>query len=531
MDSPQAVPIVLIVFNRPKETREVFARIRDWAPEGLYIIADGPRKGSIQDEVRCQAARAVIDEGVDWPCRVKKLYADENMGCGRRILSGLNTVFEHEDWAIILEDDCVPSPSFFPFAAELLKRYEQTPEIMQISGNRWNLGTLAAEDKEDYFFSRIPPCWGWATWRRAWSQMSWDAPDWPRERNDPSFFSKFHNEHEKRRIKHHWDAHFLEGQNSWAYRWHYTIYKHNALSIIPLKNLIVNIGCNLAGTHTQGGLVPVFSYEHETQTFPLKHPEEIVVSELYDAHYEKLSVDFYTPKINISERIKGPLRKLKRLGLSLSTRLNPKIKAACSARNQRLAEAFPAIKKTSTHPGKYSIHKTLELIQAMRPKHILEIGSGSAPLHLLDETGNMRPCPHVTVITHKASASALIQSAIDYFSQQKKATCVQAPLEETDFSLDGSFWYSKSVVTKSLKAKPPVDFLWIHGPVNAHNGSSLPLYTAIPELKAQLTARCTIIICPTSASEAVFLSETLRKSTGLQFKNAYARYGCLMHTP
>lgn len=531
MDFPKDIPIVLIIFNRPKETREVFARIRDWAPTNLYVIADAPRKGSTQDEARCQSARAVIDNEVDWPCQLIKLYADENMGCGRRIVSGLNSVFENEDCAIILEDDCVPDPSFFPFTAELLERYEQTPQIMQICGSTWDLGSLAQNTDDAYFFSRFPLCWGWATWRRAWKHMQWDAPDWPHDRDNDDFFASFHNKSEKRRMKKHWDALFLEGKNSWAYRWHYAIHKQEGLSIVPVKNLVVNIGCGLDGTHTQAGQISAHSYAHETQTFPLTHPKEIEVNELYDAHYEALNAAFYAPRMNFSEYIKAPLRKLKRRLLSLSTHLNPKIKNACNLRSQRITQAFPDFKQTSTYPSKYSIHHTLDLIQKTSPKHILELGSGSASIYLLSETSALSPSPQTTIITNNTNDVTLAESAISYFSLEKTTTCVCVPLEEAVDSLDGSFWYSKTLVSQSLKGQPPIDFLWVHGPVDSRSRSSLPLYSAIPGLKPYLASHCTIVICPTNASEAVLLSEELRKNMGLYFKNAYAQYGCLIHTP
>jgi len=531
MDSPKAISIALIIFNRPKETREVFARIRDWAPEKLYIIADAPRKGNIQDEARCQATRAIIDNGVDWPCAVTKLYAKENMGCGRRIVSGLNSVFENEDNAIILEDDCVPDLSFFQFTAELLERYEQTPEVMQICGSTWDLGNLSQGDDDAYFFSKFPLCWGWATWRRAWKHMKWDAPDWPDDRNDEGFFASFHHKCEKKRMKNHWDALFFGGKNSWAYRWHYAMHKQEGLSIVPMKNLVVNIGCGLDGTHTQAGQISAHSYAHEIQAFPLTHPNQIEVNELYDAHYEELNAQFYAPKINFGEYIKSPLRKLKHRLLSLCTQLNPKIKTACNARYQRITQAFPHIKQTSTYPGKYTVYRTLDLIQKTAPKHILELGSGPASLHLLSETSNAPQLPRITILTDSTTDVTLTQSAIDYFSLKATATCLHAPLKETTNSLDGSFWYSKTLVDEFLKEKPPVDFLWLHGPVNSYKESSLPLYTAIPELKPYLAPHCTIVICPTNASEAVLISEEIRKSTGLHFKNAYAQYGCLIHTP
>jgi len=42
-------------------------------------------------------------------------FSEKNLGCKIRISSGLNWVFSKVDHAIILEDDCIPDPSFFSF--------------------------------------------------------------------------------------------------------------------------------------------------------------------------------------------------------------------------------------------------------------------------------------------------------------------------------------------------------------------------------------------------------------------------------
>src|SRR5690606_39168635 len=103
---------------------------------------------------------------VDWDCEVHRNYAESNMGCGRRPSSGISWVFEHVDRAIILEDDCVPDPTFFPFCEEMLERYAGDPRVMQISGR--SVYDTAPQSHYSYYFSRQLNCWGWATWARAW---------------------------------------------------------------------------------------------------------------------------------------------------------------------------------------------------------------------------------------------------------------------------------------------------------------------------------------------------------------------------
>src|SRR6266404_4767750 len=130
-------PLAFIVFNRPDLTAKVFERIREARPEHLLVVCDGPRKDVATDAQRVAEVRALIANGVDWPCKVVRNYAETNMGCRERAASGLNWVFSLTEEAIILEDDCLPDPSFFPYCEEMLERYRDTPEVMHINGTNF----------------------------------------------------------------------------------------------------------------------------------------------------------------------------------------------------------------------------------------------------------------------------------------------------------------------------------------------------------------------------------------------------------
>lgn len=156
--------IVFLIFNRPEETARTFAAIKAARPSTLLVVADGPRLDRAGEQELCARTRTVID-GVDWPCEVLRNFADANIGCGRRVSSGLDWAFSQVDEAVILEDDCLPDPSFFPYCDELLERYRTDERIMMVSGNNFQNG--ASRTWDSYYFSRLPHCWGWATWRRA----------------------------------------------------------------------------------------------------------------------------------------------------------------------------------------------------------------------------------------------------------------------------------------------------------------------------------------------------------------------------
>ncbi|OUC08639.1 hemolytic protein HlpA-like protein, partial [Litorilinea aerophila] len=158
-------PVIFLIFNRPDTTAQVFAEIAKARPRRLLVVADGPRPHRPDDVEKCSATRAVI-ERVDWPCEVSCDFAEENLGGRRRISSGLTWAFSQVEAAIVLEDDCLPHPTFFPFCEELLNRYCHDERIMAITGDNFQFGR--SRTKYSYYFSRYFHSWGWATWRRAW---------------------------------------------------------------------------------------------------------------------------------------------------------------------------------------------------------------------------------------------------------------------------------------------------------------------------------------------------------------------------
>ena len=169
-------PVAMIGFNRADRARRVFAAVREARPEKLFLIADGPRADRAGEAERCAEVRRIMT-AVDWPCAVETNFAAENMGCRARIVSGLGWVFEQVEEAIILEDDCLPDASFFPYCAELLERYRERPEVAYISG--FNPLEREYTEAASYAFTSVVCMWGWATWRRTWQQYDEHMRGWP----------------------------------------------------------------------------------------------------------------------------------------------------------------------------------------------------------------------------------------------------------------------------------------------------------------------------------------------------------------
>mgnify|MGYP001115841842 CR=1 FL=1 len=275
-----STPVVLILFKRPELTRKVIESISKVQPRHLYVIADGPREDCPDEKAHCDEARAIVEE-IDWDCEIFKNYSDKNLGCQQRIYSGLNWVFDQVESAIILEDDCLAHPSFFPFCEELLQMYEDDERIAAISGNNFQFGRERTENS--YYFSRYPHCWGWATWRRAWSHCDITMDSWPVVRQKKYLSSVFSN---SRSIQ-YWTSKFQNTYekkiDSWAFPWALSCWLQSELTILPSKNLVANIGFGADGTHHRSQKTPFANIPALPIEFPLKHPRFVVRNSQADA--------------------------------------------------------------------------------------------------------------------------------------------------------------------------------------------------------------------------------------------------------
>jgi hypothetical protein len=271
-------PVALIIFNRPDTTAKVFDAIRQAKPPLLLVIADGARSTKVGEAEKCAATRAIID-GVDWDCEVRTNYSDVNLGCGKRVSSGIDWVFQQVEEAIILEDDCLPHLSFFQFCEELLAEYRHDPRIMAISGNNFQKGQHYSD--ASYYFSRYNHVWGWASWRRAWQHYDFAMTKWPEIRDKGWLNSVFEHSDSVR----YWTAEFDKvygGQiDTWDYQWTFACWIQNSLTILPEVNLISNLGFNADATHTKKD-TPFANQSLYPAKLPLVHPRFVLRNSVAD---------------------------------------------------------------------------------------------------------------------------------------------------------------------------------------------------------------------------------------------------------
>ncbi|HHX67517.1 MAG TPA: hemolysin activation protein [Gallicola sp.] len=311
------VPVALIFFNRPAQFKKVFEIVSRVKPSKLFLIQDGARLGNGNDMKRIDECRQIV-EAIDWECEVHKNYSTDNLGCGKRVYTGITWAFEHVDRLIILEDDCVPSMSFFPFCTELLEKYVDDPRVGMISG----MNHLNSFDKipYDYTFARVGSIAGWATWKRSWETIEYNF-SFLEEENTIRLLENFlkHNKISTKLLENALKkkAKIDNGEklSSWSYQRGFNDYLHSALIIVPKFNLMTNIGLTEDSVHSVNdirkvpiGLRKIYKLELFEMNTPLKHPKYIIE----DYEYNKLVNKIMKPKglIKYTRRIESIVYRL-----------------------------------------------------------------------------------------------------------------------------------------------------------------------------------------------------------------------------
>jgi hypothetical protein len=241
-------PILFLVFNRPYTTSKVFEKICQAKPPRLYVAGDGPRKNFSGEEEKVNQVRD-ISTRIDWPCELKTLFRDKNLGCKKGVSKAISWFFEHEEQGIILEDDCVPHSDFFIFCENLLDRYSKEHKVTTITGS--NFQSNKRRGDASYYFSKYNHCWGWASWRRSWKNYDGEIKFWPRLKDSKDWHDFITDNVERKYWNKIFDLVYAGKIDSWAYPWLISTWYKNGLTATPNVNLISNIGFGEDATHTK----------------------------------------------------------------------------------------------------------------------------------------------------------------------------------------------------------------------------------------------------------------------------------------
>lgn len=263
---PLKTAVLFLVFNRLDTTKQVFEAIRTAKPPRLYVAADGARESREGEAEKVNAVREYILSNIDWECEVKTLFREQNFGCKMAVSGAITWFFSNEEMGIILEDDCLPTQSFFWFCEELLEKYKDDMRVGQISGDNFQKGIKRGE--ADYYFSIYNHIWGWASWANRWKNYDVSLNTFENanfinhlieEKNTNQYWKNVFDEMTEQKI------------DTWDYQWTFTLWNQNQFTILPNVNLISNVGFGADATHTIGDseFSKLIAHELILKTHPL----------------------------------------------------------------------------------------------------------------------------------------------------------------------------------------------------------------------------------------------------------------------
>lgn len=273
-------PILFLIFNRPDTTKRVFQRIRQAKPKVVFVAADGPRSDKPNEAQLCKETRSIVTENIDWDCEVYTLFRDHNLGCGNAVSEAIQWFFEHVEEGIILEDDCLPESTFFPYCSKLLEIYRNSDQVKMISGFNY-FHKRPRLWRDDYFFSNYFSIWGWASWKNRIEQIDWAQNSSQTEEK----FDVFREHFEDSVISEHLHKMYLKSikgeLDTWDIKMVTNFIQSNGLCAFPLKNQVSNIG--FSGTRSTSRNV----YHLNSLTLPI---------DVFKLKEKKVAIDTKTNK-------------------------------------------------------------------------------------------------------------------------------------------------------------------------------------------------------------------------------------------
>ena len=285
---PFATPILLLIFNRPDKTRQVFEEIRRCRPTQLFVAGDGPRPSKPADAGLCQETRNIAT-AADWPCAVHTLFRKENLGCKYGPAGAIDWFFKNVEEGIILEDDDLPDQSFFTFCAEMLEKYRNNPQVMHIGGVNLQQNNTDFKCAESYYFSRMANIWGWASWRRAWKFYDVEVRRWSEAKEKKLLYDIFDNGLAAYTLGKKFQLYHEGKLPAYDGPWTFACLVNKGLCIYPKYNLISNIGYGAGATNLTVSDAMWDNQPTHQMPFPLTHPQTIALDPDAEAYNMEVS--------------------------------------------------------------------------------------------------------------------------------------------------------------------------------------------------------------------------------------------------
>lgn len=240
--------VLFETYIRDDYARVSFDAIKKAKPKKLYFYSNKAREDHPDDLRRNELIRSWVKE-IDWDCDLHTFFREEYVDQYTSLSGAINWVFENEEQAIILEDDCVASLAFFDYCEKMLDKYKDEPRIWMISGD--NYMEEYNPHGYDIMYTKDMQIYGWASWRDRWNKIDWNY-DFISDYEKSGFIDSFFSTNKQRKfykklfsLQHE----FIMRTHCWDFVFVNTGWIHNALAVFPSKNLVENIG--LDGVHAK----------------------------------------------------------------------------------------------------------------------------------------------------------------------------------------------------------------------------------------------------------------------------------------
>jgi hypothetical protein len=297
----QDTPILFLIFNRIEQAKRVFSAIRLRKPKSLFISGDGPRAENEKEVLQCNMVREAIVNSIDWPCEVHTNFLKKNLGCKYAVSGAIKWFFENVENGIVLEDDCLPSPSFFDYCETLLRAYKDDSRVGMISGHNYFGKTSCRGD-----YSIITTCgvWGWAAWRRAIEGYDPDRSALL-ERSSASVETLCLNKNAEAALLRNAMRAARNEIDTWDYQMCEHLITRGMLTIVPSINLIRNIGFELDSTHTAS--IPKWYID---EFYNYSHPIRLSTVFKIDKRLARKVESLFAPKSSVTEVAKDLVKRV-----------------------------------------------------------------------------------------------------------------------------------------------------------------------------------------------------------------------------
>lgn len=311
MSNPQKLPVLVLAFNRADHVEQAMKAIQEYKPDRIYLECDGARKHKNGEIEAVEATRQVMLNMVDWPCEVKTLFREENMGCAHAVFDAISWFFKHEEYGVIVEDDIVLSQDFFKLCEDLLPRYKNEDRIMEISARNQSFRT---DINNTYVYAQCYHCWGWASWRRAWAKM--DMSMSATKHMSIHYLVRRLGLFRGLMMHYYFISAYknLDTFSSWATRWYLSILDNDGFVIVPGVNLALNIGMDGGAHYEKGARDPYEDLKLGCIDWPLVYNDNVEVDrkqtkldnkDFFNVRWQGIRKRFFKSTINLSNVRKG----------------------------------------------------------------------------------------------------------------------------------------------------------------------------------------------------------------------------------